>query len=140
MATPREDWEFIKKEFNALKKFLQKYFKERGEDSDFDRTVALLEFGPYNWAKLAIAIIATIICIFSFHLYRSWTAVWVIIFIFAMFYDFLLVEEKKQVLTPFIKELFGFFMQVPVLLFRTAVDILMYIKDAIVGMFKSKEE
>ena len=140
MPTPREDWEFIKKEFGVLKKFLKKYFKERSEDSDFDRTVALLDYGPFNWAKLAIAVIATLICLFSFHLYQSWSAVWVIILIFAIFYDFLLVEEGKQVLTPFIKELFGFFMQIPRLLFDILVSIVMYFKEAIMGMFKSKEE
>lgn len=136
MATPREDWEFIKKEFEILRKFLKKYFKERSEDSDFERMVGLLEFGPFNWAKLAIAIIVTIICIFAFHLYRSWVAIWAILFIFIACYDFLF---DKNWVVPIIKELFDFFMQIPVIIFKTIVAIVMSIKDAVIAMFKSKE-
>lgn len=137
MANLRDDIEFIKKEFGVLKKFLKNYFKERRDDSKFSREVSYREYGPFNMAKLAIAIIATIICLFTFHLYRSRTAVWVVIFFFIVFYD--LLFDQKWVI-PVLKELFGFFMQVPVLLFETVVDILMYIKDAIVSMLKSKEE
>lgn len=92
MPNIHEDIQFLRDELKKGINWLRDYFKDKSADSKFDRTAAILDFGPFNGLKLLVAIIITIVFMVLFSLYRSEATLWVVLAIFFLAVDFLFMK------------------------------------------------
>ncbi len=139
--TLRGDLEFIKSEILLGINWLRKYFKDKSDDNKKARIVSMIEFGPFNGLRLLVAVIITLVCLFSFSLYRSETTFWVLVFIFLFSYDFFL---GKGWMVPWVKKLGSLMYSMVTTLGLEMIafikSVLMGTKDMILDMFSIKKK
>lgn len=87
--TPSEDWKFIKGEARKGVNWMREYFKDSGEDSSFDRKVALIEFGPFGVIRIILAIILAAIAFYILSAYASAGAGWILLVFILIALDYM---------------------------------------------------
>ena len=96
MPTLRGDLEFIKNESKKALGFSRSYITGTLDDNRKKRIVKAIEFGPDNWLRVAGVIIVVLFFLFTFSLWRSEGALWVLLIIALLVYGFFFRGDEKR--------------------------------------------
>lgn len=128
MAQPRieDDIKFLWGEIKLGLNFLRGYFKDKAEEDAKKRKFAIIEYGPFNGAKLFGVVILTIVIFFTFSLWRFESTLWATLIIGILFYD---IALQKEWIYPVL-------LDIGKIMYEIIKEIFIIIFEMITGFFK----